>query len=58
MLIGADDPVVRPELLGGHEEHTDDLALEFIAGASHWIVDERPDVVVDRVLEFLTRPSD
>ncbi|CAN5258121.1 alpha/beta hydrolase [soil metagenome] len=50
VLIGADDPVVRAEFLGGHESHTDELTVEVIDRASHWIADERPDVVVDRAL--------
>jgi len=57
VLIGADDPVLRTDLLGGHEEYTDDLTMEFIGGASHFIADERPDVVVDRALEFFARPA-
>jgi pimeloyl-ACP methyl ester carboxylesterase len=55
--IGADDPVLRPELLGGHETYADDLTMEFIGGASHFIADERPDLVVDRALEFFARPA-
>ncbi len=31
--------------------------MEFIGGASHFIADERPDVVVDRALEFFARPA-
>jgi pimeloyl-ACP methyl ester carboxylesterase len=51
LLIGADDQVVRAELLGGYEDHVDDLAIEVVDGASHWVVDERPDVVTRRALE-------
>lgn len=52
LLIGAEDPVVRPEFLGDYEAHADDLALDVVDGASHWIVDERPDVVLERALPF------
>jgi hypothetical protein len=33
LLIGAEDPVVRSEFLGGYEGHADDLALEVVEGA-------------------------
>jgi pimeloyl-ACP methyl ester carboxylesterase len=55
LLLGADDVVVRSEFLDGHEAHADDLAVEVVDGASHWIVDERPDVVLERALEFFAR---
>jgi pimeloyl-ACP methyl ester carboxylesterase len=52
LLLGANDPVVRAEFLNGHQEHADDLTVEVVDGASHWIVDERPDVVVERALQL------
>ena len=52
MLVGAEDPIVRPEFLGGFEGHTDDFGVEFVDGASHFLVDERPDVVLERSLAF------
>jgi pimeloyl-ACP methyl ester carboxylesterase len=55
LLIGAEDPVVRSEFLGGYEGHADDLALEVVEGASHFIADEGPDAVVGHALEFFTR---
>lgn len=57
VLIGADDPVVRAEFLGGYEAHCDDLSLEVVDRASHWIVDERPDVVVERALELFAQTA-
>ena len=33
---------MRPELLGGYQDHADDLEL-VRAEASHFIADERPD---------------
>ncbi|RZL77544.1 MAG: alpha/beta hydrolase [Rhodococcus sp. (in: high G+C Gram-positive bacteria)] len=51
-LVGAEDPIVRPEFLGGFVEHTDDFGIEFVDGASHFVVDERPDAVLEHVLEF------
>ncbi|MGH3385698.1 MAG: alpha/beta fold hydrolase [Nocardioidaceae bacterium] len=62
VLYGAEDPGIRTELLGGYEDYADDLALEFVDGASHFVADERPDVVVVRALELFApspaRPPD
>jgi pimeloyl-ACP methyl ester carboxylesterase len=52
LLIGAADPAVRPEFLRGHEDYCDDLRVEIISGASHFLADERPDAVIDQALEF------
>lgn len=55
VLIGADDPVVRPEFLGNFEQYAQALEVEVVDGASHFIVDEKPDVVTGRALEFFAR---
>jgi pimeloyl-ACP methyl ester carboxylesterase len=39
-------------ILDGHQEYADDLTLEEVDGASHFIADEKPQVVIDRALEF------
>jgi pimeloyl-ACP methyl ester carboxylesterase len=52
LLAGAEDPVVRAELLGGCEAYADDLRVETIASASHFLVDEQPEAVLDYALEF------
>ncbi len=55
VLCGADDPVMRPELLGGYEDHADELTIEVVPDASHFIPDEQPDVVVEHALALLGR---
>jgi pimeloyl-ACP methyl ester carboxylesterase len=52
VLYGAAEPGVVPESLGGHEAYADDLAVEPIEGAAHFLADERPDAVADRILAF------
>lgn len=47
VLYGLDDPGIRPEFLGGYEDHADDLELVVIEGAHHFIADDRPDAVVE-----------
>ncbi len=54
VLIGADDPNVRPEFIHGVEEHVDAFRTEIVAGASHFVVDDVPGVVVARALDFFT----
>jgi pimeloyl-ACP methyl ester carboxylesterase len=55
ILCGGDDPVMRPELLGGYEEHADDLTIEVVPDASHFIPDEQPDAVAAHALELIAR---
>jgi pimeloyl-ACP methyl ester carboxylesterase len=52
MLCGDADFVIRPHMLDGFERHADDMQIEFVPGVSHFIVDERPDLVAQRALEF------
>ncbi|MGY0232374.1 alpha/beta fold hydrolase [Longispora urticae] len=60
MLFGREDPVAGPDLmgdlLGGYEDHADDLTIEFLDGASHYVADDRPDAVVDRALTLFAQP--
>lgn len=55
LLVGVEDPIVRAEFLGGSADYADDLEIEVVDRASHWVVDERPDVVIARALEFFAR---
>ena len=55
ILCGADDPVMRVELLGGYEDHADDLTIEVVPNASHFIPDEQPAAVAARALELIDR---
>lgn len=52
LLVGAKDPVIRPELVEGFERHSRDMRAEFIPDAGHFLAEERPDVVLDRALAF------
>ena len=54
VLAGADDRGLPPELLGGFEKYTDNMSLEAVDRAAHFIADQRPDVVVDRALAFFS----
>jgi pimeloyl-ACP methyl ester carboxylesterase len=48
VLWAMDDVALPPELIDGLEEYIADLTLEKVAGATHWIVHERPAFVAQR----------
>jgi pimeloyl-ACP methyl ester carboxylesterase len=50
LLFGADDFYIPPAFLAGVEAHGDDLTLEVIRGCSHWMPEERPDLITERAL--------
>lgn len=53
VLWGMDDVALPPELIEGLEDYIPRLTLEQVAGASHWIVHERPEFVAARLASFL-----
>ena len=55
VLVGADDPNVRPEFIHGLDEYVDDLTMEYVDGAGHFVAGERPEAVVQRALEFFAK---
>ncbi|WP_236984578.1 MULTISPECIES: alpha/beta fold hydrolase [Mycobacterium] len=52
-LTGTEDPVMTPDGTDGYEDHISDFEVELVPGVGHWIVDQRPDLVLDRVRAFL-----
>ena len=51
-LIGERDALAR-QADDGYLDHTDDMTLEFVPGANHFMPEELPQTVLDRMLEFL-----
>src|SRR2546423_298329 len=51
-LIGEDDPVAGGAD-DGYRDFSDDMTLEFVPGASHFLPEETPELVTERVLGFL-----
>ena len=49
-LTGADDPVCGPARIRGAEPHCDDLRLEVVEGAGHFLPEDKPGRVVDLIL--------
>jgi pimeloyl-ACP methyl ester carboxylesterase len=54
LLMGDRDPV-RVALAESYDRYADDLEIEFVPGAGHFLPEERPDLVVERAMEFLER---
>jgi pimeloyl-ACP methyl ester carboxylesterase len=52
-LTGTQDPVITPDLLDGYAKHISDFEVELVDDVGHWIVEQRPDLVLDRLRAFL-----
>jgi pimeloyl-ACP methyl ester carboxylesterase len=52
-LSGTADPVITPDLMDGYADHISDFEFELVDGIGHWIVEQRPDLVLDRLRAFL-----
>ncbi len=52
-LSGTRDPVLTPDLLNGYADRISDFDVELVDGVGHWIVEQRPDLVLDRLRSFL-----
>ena len=48
VLFGADDFYIPLALLEEVEAHGDDLTLNVITGCSHWMPEERPDLIAEK----------
>ena len=57
-LNGADDPLTKGIRPGSYSEHADNFRLEVIANCGHFIPEERPKVLVGRLLEHLREIQD
>lgn len=57
VLWAEGDIALLPGLLDGLDEHVSDLRIERVAG-THWIVHERPELVVDTIRDCLPQPNE
>jgi pimeloyl-ACP methyl ester carboxylesterase len=53
LLFGERDRYVSPKLLEGHEAHADELRVELVHDSGHFVVDEKPELVIERARELL-----
>jgi pimeloyl-ACP methyl ester carboxylesterase len=54
-LVGTADPLVDVDTLRPPPREARDLTVAAVDGASHWVVDERPEVVADHTLALAAR---
>jgi epoxide hydrolase 4 len=57
LLWGMEDRALGPELTHRLEHRVKDLTVERVPGASHWLADEHPDLVLERTIAFLGRKA-
>lgn len=57
VVWGLGDPALLPGLLQGLEQWVPTLVRTEVPGASHWIVHEQPEAVIQAVAESLRSPS-
>jgi pimeloyl-ACP methyl ester carboxylesterase len=55
MLHGVEDRILREPFLRGFEPYANDMKLELVPDAGHFIAEELPDLVAERVVEFFAR---
>jgi len=53
ILFGKDDVALSPRLLAGLDDHADDATVELIDRAGHFVAEEQPEIVAERMLAFL-----
>jgi pimeloyl-ACP methyl ester carboxylesterase len=53
LLFGERDVSLSTRLLPGYEAHTDDMRVELVPDSGHFIVDEKPDLVIEQTREWL-----
>jgi pimeloyl-ACP methyl ester carboxylesterase len=52
LINGADDPVLRPSMLAGYEDHADAMEVEIVPECGHFVADEHPELVAARARAF------
>lgn len=52
LLFGVRDFVISPADLDGYEPHADDMRIELVPDAAHFIVEEMPELVAERALSL------
>jgi len=57
LLAGVADPVVRPEAQDGFQSHAPEVELVAVDDAGHWLPEEAPEIVTERLLALFALPA-
>jgi pimeloyl-ACP methyl ester carboxylesterase len=57
LLFGERDASLSTLLLPGYESHAADMRVDLVPDSGHFIVDEKPDLVIERTREWLSMGS-
>jgi pimeloyl-ACP methyl ester carboxylesterase len=52
-VTGLKDPVISPSLHSGYDRFGSDITHEHVPDVGHWIVEQAPDLALDRLRHFL-----
>jgi len=52
VLLGEEDPIIPLDALAGVERYAADVRIEVVPGAGHYLVDEQPGAVAERIARF------
>lgn len=52
-LYGDRDVAIKPPMLRGIEDHADDYRLEVLPGLSHFCIEQAPEVVAPKIVDFV-----
>jgi pimeloyl-ACP methyl ester carboxylesterase len=53
LVFGERDRYVSPRLLDGYEPHADELRVELVPDSGHFVVNEKPELIIERARELL-----
>jgi pimeloyl-ACP methyl ester carboxylesterase len=54
LLFGERDASLSTKLLPGYESHADEMRVELVPDSGHFLVDEKPELVIARARDWLT----
>lgn len=57
MIWAEEDTALGKELTYGTEEYVRDFQVHYIPNCSHWVQQERPELVIQYIREFLAQPK-